>query len=448
MGLSIGMHYWRFGIGGAERVTLELIRRFTAMGHDLVLYTDEAAASDDLSLPAGVGRVVVPASEGERRAFWESEVKSRSLDLVVYGTWLSPHAPVDCDSIHGSGAGLVYTVHGAAAYFMDKENGLRLLDTVEHCASIADVVVCLNEADVPFWSRYCGEVRVIANPVADHLGPTPSRPRVRRGARVVWVGRLDPTEKRPDLAVRAFARLKSRLPSAYLSMVGGGDERVALDLRRLSERMGVAGAIDFVGPVGDVMPYLDHADAFLMTSPTEGFPLALCEAMHEGLPAAMFDMPHLSLAAGCDGILRVPWHGIEGLGDALVRILVSDDYSEMSEAVIARYREVCETDISSRWADVLDLATSERRGRAVRRDPAPLVGSLLLAYRRLAAHEAELTDELARVREQLDKSRRDAEEANSEAQALRNSLSFRAGRLLTAAPRALRDLCCRGGRSS
>jgi glycosyltransferase involved in cell wall biosynthesis len=101
-----------------------------------------------------------------------------------------------------------------------------------------------------------------------------------RDARVIgWVGRLSP-EKGPDVLLRAVAALADR--SARLSIVGNGpmQERLA----EQAARLGIAERLTWHGQVGGAGRLMKAFDAFVLSSRTEGTPIALFEAMAAGVP--------------------------------------------------------------------------------------------------------------------------------------------------------------------
>jgi glycosyltransferase involved in cell wall biosynthesis len=94
-----------------------------------------------------------------------------------------------------------------------------------------------------------------------------------------WIGRLS-TEKGPDIALEAFARLER--PNTRLVMIGGGPDESSL--RRHAEVLGVADRVLWRGVIPDAGRLLPAFDAFLLSSRTEGTPVALLEAMAAGVP--------------------------------------------------------------------------------------------------------------------------------------------------------------------
>lgn len=94
-----------------------------------------------------------------------------------------------------------------------------------------------------------------------------------------WVGRLS-SEKGPDIALDAFARVAH--PDACLALIGAGREEDALRAR--ANALHVADRVRWLGAVPDAGKLFSAFDAFLLSSRTEGTPMALLEAMAAGVP--------------------------------------------------------------------------------------------------------------------------------------------------------------------
>ena len=70
-------------------------------------------------------------------------------------------------------------------------------------------------------------------------------------------------------------------------LVGDGSERGALE--KLVEESGVASKVRFWGEQVDPAPFFSAADAFIMSSTSEGLPISLLQAFSAGLPAIVTD---------------------------------------------------------------------------------------------------------------------------------------------------------------
>lgn len=97
-----------------------------------------------------------------------------------------------------------------------------------------------------------------------------------------WVGRFS-AEKGPDLALRAMALLPDS--PAVLVMVGSGREESAL--RSLATELALTSRVRWAGPIPSAGRLMHGFDAFILSSRTEGTPIALLEAMAAGTPAVV-----------------------------------------------------------------------------------------------------------------------------------------------------------------
>ena len=109
----------------------------------------------------------------------------------------------------------------------------------------------------------------------------------KNGFTLVYVGRLEPV-KNHALLLNAFRSALSSLPGLRLWMVGDGSQRKMLEA--LATELGVAPHVRFWGQQLDVAPFFSAADAFIMSSKSEGLPMSLLQAFSLGLPAIVTDV--------------------------------------------------------------------------------------------------------------------------------------------------------------
>jgi glycosyltransferase involved in cell wall biosynthesis len=104
---------------------------------------------------------------------------------------------------------------------------------------------------------------------------------------LVFVGRLAAVKNHP-LLLTAFREALSSMPGLQLWIVGDGAERKALE--SLARELGISTAVTFWGQQLDVAPYFCGADAFIMSSKSEGLPISLLQAFSVGLPVIVTDV--------------------------------------------------------------------------------------------------------------------------------------------------------------
>jgi glycosyltransferase involved in cell wall biosynthesis len=155
-----------------------------------------------------------------------------------------------------------------------------------------------------------------------------SAPREPLPGRVLFLGRLA-AQKRPDLALRALARV----PGAELEVANDGPDRAALE--RLAAELGVASRVRFLGYRDDVPALLSRAACLLVTSDYEGASLVIPEAMAAGVPVVATRAGGVEDVLGGGGVV-VDRGDAAAVAAALERVL--DDPGGLGEAGRARAR--------------------------------------------------------------------------------------------------------------
>ena len=91
-------------------------------------------------------------------------------------------------------------------------------------------------------------------------------------------------------------------------------------LESLCRSLNLADAVTFLGERTDVKELLNMADAFIMTSSTEGLPMALIEAMAASLPCVATAVGGIPAVLSGDAGLVVPSDNPDAVAQALVRL--------------------------------------------------------------------------------------------------------------------------------
>jgi glycosyltransferase involved in cell wall biosynthesis len=153
--------------------------------------------------------------------------------------------------------------------------------------------------------------------------PADSRavPRPKSGFTLLHVGRLAPTKDHATL-LRAVALTRAQHPNVRLWIIGDGP--LEASLRKLSDELGLHECVTFFGEQVDVSPFMLAADLFVISSLTEGLPVALLEAMSVGLPAVVTDVGGMGEIARLSGAITLvpssdPQRMAAALCDAMVR---------------------------------------------------------------------------------------------------------------------------------
>jgi glycosyltransferase involved in cell wall biosynthesis len=260
-------------------------------------------------------------------------------DLRTELTLLRLVAQADVVHVHSSKAGFlgrlasalrgrrkacVFTPHGWSFWAADGAEGRLYAQLERMAAGWCGAIVALSEDERSAGLREgVGDpelYRVIPNGVPLERFALPRRP-VR--GRILMVGRLAPP-KRPDLALRALASVRQRIPEAELHVVGDGPLRG--EAERLAAELGLSEHMRFLGNRDDVPELLAEAECALLASDYEGCPLAVVEAMAAGVAVAATEAGGTGelVRDGVTGALG-PKGDAEGLARAIEQVLADPE---------------------------------------------------------------------------------------------------------------------------
>lgn len=101
---------------------------------------------------------------------------------------------------------------------------------------------------------------------------------------ILSVTRLAPSEQYKGIhtVISALPLLITAIPNIRYTIIGKGEDRVRL--QALTDSLGVAGYVDFLGFVEDIGGYYEHCDVFTLPSKKEGFGIVYLEAMQYKKP--------------------------------------------------------------------------------------------------------------------------------------------------------------------
>lgn len=165
-----------------------------------------------------------------------------------------------------------------------------------------------------FYALGRGTVISIPNCVPHIEGAEPPVLRTEGEIAIASVGRLD-AMKGHDVLIRAIAQLES----VRVVIFGEGGQRAALE--KLADELGVSDRIQLPGWVDNPRAHLPQFDIFAMPSRSEGFPLAVVEAMLAARPVVATRVGSVAEAVtdGETGLL-VDKDDVAGLAAALRRL--------------------------------------------------------------------------------------------------------------------------------
>lgn len=279
-------------VGGAETLVSQMCRLQREQGHEPGVYAvaalgalGERLLAEGFRVRANIGRHLPDAARAFYRIFKESRpdaVHIHNPTPTIYAAAAARLAGV---------RRIVSTRHSLVAPPRHIAAELKYAVASRFCdwiAGICDATVMNLRSMHTIPARKI--VRVYNGSIAVSRTPTPRCP-AKDGFTLLYVGRLEPVKNHGHL-LRAFRIALSSQPGLRLWMVGDGSQRATLE--GLARELGMVEQIRFWGQQLDVSPYLSVADAYIMSSTSEGLPMSLLEAFSVGVPAVVTDVGGMS----------------------------------------------------------------------------------------------------------------------------------------------------------
>lgn len=318
-------------IGGAETLVSQMCRLQRDQGHNPCVYAvltlgplGERLRAEGFSVQANVGRHLSDSARNFFNAFKESKpdvVHLHNPTPTVYAAISARMAGVPS---------IVSTRHSLVA------PPRRLVTELKYAvaATCCDWVVGICDATTTNLKRMHSVparkiVRVYngANPVlrvTKELWPPKS------GFTLLYVGRLEPV-KNHALLLNAFRIALQSMPGLRLWMVGDGSERKKME--SLATELGISSQVMFWGQQLDVTPFFSAADAFIMSSTSEGLPVSLLQAFSVGLPAIVTDVGGMAeVVRPARAGATVPISDPDAMAAAILRMAFNNEEREQYAA--------------------------------------------------------------------------------------------------------------------
>lgn len=222
-------------------------------------------------------------------------------------------------------AKVIYTAHGFHFYKGAPLKNWLLYFPVEWLLAFrTDMLICINREDYAFASKhlhakqvkYVHGVGFDKKRFDDSVTKEAARRELGIGADetiLLSVGDLN-KRKNHQVLIRALPFLKELNPHLYIA----GWDQLDGGLERLAEELGVGDEVTLLGYTRQLSLYFGAADMFLFPSLQEGLPIALIEAMSNGLPVVATDIRGTNdLISDGDGGYLLKTNDFRGFADKI-----------------------------------------------------------------------------------------------------------------------------------
>lgn len=321
-----------FNGGGAEKVFVDLIRKFDTSRYDVSLLLLYGGGIYDNALPPGVHVTTLYPHRSlihkvrnhflsSRLAMFRHDV-NRALGQACYDVIISflegpamrvhsmvmDRAPRNISWVHVN----LMINHWSSFMFKNVAEEAALYARMDELVFVSEGA---KEAFIDRFGPSGVRKHVIPNVIdRDAISARSQEHQIPKTRfTIINVGRLE-AQKNHNRLLEAAAKIKATGLDFEIWLVGSGS--LENELRRKVEALGLKDNILFKGFQSNPYIYMAAADLFLLTSDTEGWPTVICEAMSLGLP-----------------VVSTKVTGAEELLSDDAGILTSSDPAEISAAV-------------------------------------------------------------------------------------------------------------------
>jgi glycosyltransferase involved in cell wall biosynthesis len=352
-------------VGGAQRVMLHLIQGLLNKGltADIFLLKGQGEFMGDIPVGSKLfsgpqGRLLFKAPQ----TITALAKVAKQYDVIIGALELTPSYFAKAAAIL-SGKPFIGWVHTTIERYLKKSSAAARLVARVFYSRCENLVFVSNGASSSM-ARFCGRPagpnwRVIYNGIPSAFFEQTIEPRSFAGkapVRVIFVGRLE-SMKRLDVLVDAHVLARGAGAMHELMIVGDGPEMAGL----ISAKTQLGGKCDITlyGSSKNVIPLLDAADVFVLSSEFEGLPTVIIEAMARGLPIVSTDCesgPAELLNDGAFGIL-CEVNSAPALSRALHTLVTDPTAREFYAAKsVVRSREFAVARVVQHWEEMIRAA--------------------------------------------------------------------------------------------
>lgn len=335
--LKILMVMDSFSAGGAQRVVLELLRAAAADGHDVYLAVSIAKGELLQDLPDDVPVFEYGKYRGlhhvvKLKNFFERVCVENEIDVIFSNMTQINKAVLRANLLYRLAPPVFVIEHTNITRYTNVRRSfwkslLRPIELSYLYRTAAGVIavsdeICDEVASILKLNR--SNITTIHNPISIQSNYVPGPIDKCFGASdktFISVGRLDDV-KNFSLLINAFWAMRSLREGYNDSLIIVGDGGQFEDLKRLVSELELNDAVEFTGFTKDVCKYLLRADLFVSSSRHEGFPLAILEAVANGLPCVATSTTgsrELSRYIGCVNVVED--HTISALSTAMINAI-------------------------------------------------------------------------------------------------------------------------------
>ncbi len=372
--MQIHVFIAHMGLGGAERVCVNLANEWALMGHEVhivVLNLDDDINTRNLSDGIRVHTLGVSRLRYAMLPMYKYVREHKPEFMLVFGNEMAIIMQ-KLKSLHLINTPMYVRVLNNVNISLAKEDGVSpavenyLRKAQKELKKMDGIVAQCEAMGKQLTDRglvTADKLNVIYNPVSSKLCEKVRALRKQRGAvkdgkkEIVFIGRIDPQKNPLDL-VEAFAMTVKDDREVVLRFVGEGVLGDAV--RKRADELGISGLIIFDGIRTDMENVYASASVVALSSDYEGMPNCLIEAIGCGIPVVSYDCPMGPSEIVVDEVngYLIPMGDKEALAEGLKKAL---DRTWDEEEIVSTCEKFSVKNIAGRYIELFEGSSAADR---------------------------------------------------------------------------------------
>lgn len=269
-------------VGGAETLVSQMCHLQREQSHEVSVYSiaalgdiGERLRCDGFTVLSNIGKHLSDSSRNLYRLFKELRPDVVHIHNPTPTIYAAPAARF------AGAASIISTRHSLVAPPHNRITEFKYALAARFCDWVVGICDATTNNVKALGTVAPKKIVTVYNGAAPLREPSIEELPSKSGFTLIFVGRLQPV-KNLSLLLNAFRIALDSSPDLRLWIVGDGSERTALE--QLANRLEISEQVTFWGQQMDVAPFFAAADAFIMSSKSEGLPLSLLQALSLGVP--------------------------------------------------------------------------------------------------------------------------------------------------------------------
>lgn len=339
--------------GGLAKYVSMIVSKYLQMGYRVIFLTDK---SDSEYPPPGYYE-----NSLIKIVFEEKNLYNRIKKLEVHLNEYKPElfiGNMQWDSFSSDMQILFFKLSGVKVVMQFHEalelHALRY--TALKTYRLADALIVLSHEFEKFWKNFGVRSYYIQNPIftgetKNFYGRNPKE----NSKTILWVGNIA-VHKNTFAALQILNEIVKKIPDVKLRILGNVSEQALLNqMKSFIATNHLEEKVEFCGHHKEVENFYKSADVMLVTSPLEGFGLAIAESKFYELPLVLYKLERNELLRDGKGYIAVEQGDFHGAAQAIIKILTNTELRcRLSEEARESIQPFLDYDIEGAWQRVFE----------------------------------------------------------------------------------------------